>query len=91
LQPGRSATGSRSAAKNGFGSKNETSIGYEKAVAIAAVCGVDRDEIRRSHSYYIATDTVGGEHLTDAGQDEPLATNFGTTSWLSPGFPAVNS
>lgn len=68
----------------------ESSIGREKARAILASLG-RADEFDPDTDYYLATDADHREYLTEAGQDEPIARNTGTTSWASPGYPTIEA
>ena len=61
--------------------KREISIGREKARTILAELG-RADEYDPAGDYYIALTADGDECLTAWGQDEPLATNHTSTSWM---------
>ena len=60
----------------------ETSISRERAKRILST--LDRlDLYSPGGDYYLLTTDDGCEHLTEWGQEEPLAQNTGTLSWLS--------
>jgi hypothetical protein len=61
--------------------ERESSISRERAREILESLGMG-GEYDPAGDYYVSTDADGGEHLTLWGQDEPLATNTGTRSWL---------
>lgn len=60
----------------------ETSISRELALAI--LTALDRsEEWDRLNDYYLCWDAEGREYLWLGGDDEPLAENRSTTSWIA--------
>ena len=69
--------------------KSETLVSNRKALAILAECDA-LDSYVEGQSYYIVVDEGGDESLVGYGDvDEAVATNNTTTSWHSPGCPAL--
>lgn len=60
----------------------ESSISREHARKIQTDLG-RAEEYDPLTDYYLCWDAAGGEYLHRGGDDEPLASNDGTMSWVS--------